>query len=155
MSSPRGQRRKQNNLPEGLLHQLIRFFHCHDWEASRVNGYFIPVEEFCRKCGRYRHRILRVNDEFNYFPEWINGRHPESNIKLKEEPLDCDLVELLDEHLDKLTSNTNKHPKLVPPSPVTVNEGLEQEKISKEIWVRLACFLYGIVVGIIVSLFLY
>lgn len=78
------------------LVRLVRWaFECrHDWSITGVNGFGLPSETQCLKCGVYRHRILKA-DDLPKVAEWQNGRHPKSdsaNVQAVAPPtLDSDL----------------------------------------------------------------
>ena len=57
--------------------RLFRWlFECrHDWGITATNGYGLPIEVQCCKCGMYRHRILKA-DDLPMIAEWQTGRHP-------------------------------------------------------------------------------
>ena len=58
-----------------FLRRLFR--HRHKWEASIYNVFGIAVQEYCRRCGKWRHHYLEdidgiyVGDE----PRWREGKH--------------------------------------------------------------------------------
>lgn len=49
------------------------------WMPTAWNGFAVPIEEQCNKCGEYRHRVLNF-DSFRRGVEepWKAGRHPKS-----------------------------------------------------------------------------
>ena len=61
---------------------VVRRFHRHKWEDTRINPYGTPTEQRCR-CGTYRHHTaadlhgINMGDE----PRWHVGRHP-ANVTL-------------------------------------------------------------------------
>ena len=70
---------KQSEKPRsGFVHRLVRALSCHQWETSGVNGFYLPVESVCTKCGVYRHRVVSA-ERINEIPEWMDGRHPKSS----------------------------------------------------------------------------
>jgi hypothetical protein len=59
---------------------LVRLFHSHRWEDTRINPYGIATEQRCRS-GEYRHHthadLHGINMGDN--PRWHAGRHPANN----------------------------------------------------------------------------
>jgi hypothetical protein len=52
---------------------------CNYWSTTQTNGFYIPIEEQCDKCGEYRHRILKADDLPN-IPDWQPGKYPKTRI---------------------------------------------------------------------------
>lgn len=48
----------------------------HEWETTHGNGFGHPSQEFCRKCGGYRHRVH--DHRIMGHEEWKPGKHPKS-----------------------------------------------------------------------------
>jgi hypothetical protein len=65
--------------PDGgnWLQRLVRWaFECrHDWTITGANGFGLPSEAQCLKCGMHRHRILKA-DDLPKVAEWEMGQHP-------------------------------------------------------------------------------
>jgi hypothetical protein len=59
------------------LQRIVRWaFECrHDWSITGANGFGLPSEAQCIKCGMYCHRILKA-DDLPKVAEWETGRHP-------------------------------------------------------------------------------
>lgn len=52
------------------------FKHRHEWEPCGHNPWGVPIEEFCRKCGGYRHHLWQDAPKPDDNAKWRNGKHP-------------------------------------------------------------------------------
>ena len=69
---------------KSAIKKIKDYFHVHSWQTSGVNGYYVPCEKQCEKCGKYRHRILDPEKLYKT-PEWVDGKHPKNKtLGLKE-----------------------------------------------------------------------
>ena len=66
--------------PRRHILRLVRhLFRCrHDYWTTATNGWYIPIEEHCQKCGEYRHRVLKAARLGIEKGEWTHGRHPKT-----------------------------------------------------------------------------
>jgi len=58
------------------------FKHRHRWKDTRLNAFYIAVEQRC-KCGAARHHLFEDWRGIEREPNWRDGLHPET-LKLSE-----------------------------------------------------------------------
>lgn len=83
-------RRWKPGAADALRHVYAWVFHCgpvelrrwrkprcrrHDWAITGTNGFGLPSEEQCLKCGMYHHRVLQAS-ALPQVAAWESGRHP-------------------------------------------------------------------------------
>lgn len=52
------------------------FRHRHEWEPCGFNPWGTIIEEFCRKCGSYRHHLWKGMATAESDAKWQEGKHP-------------------------------------------------------------------------------
>jgi len=48
------------------------------WDTTATNGFYMPIEQRCAKCGAYQHRRLSARKLGKIKCEWHTGQHPKS-----------------------------------------------------------------------------
>jgi len=66
---------------KGMIQRFARWaLECrHEYSVTGTNGYGLPAECQCDRCGMYWHRELEA-DELPNVAEWKSGRHPGAQI---------------------------------------------------------------------------
>jgi hypothetical protein len=77
-----------------LSRLVLRLFACRHkdwtglmnyWDTTATNGFYMPIEQRCAKCGAYQHRRLSARKLGKIKCEWHRGKHPKSPENDQEE----------------------------------------------------------------------